>query len=84
MKKAKKFDIVNIKDLKGHKVLAELTKPRSPLSKMVIIEKGEDWFVEVYTFKTKTGIVTGQNTITMKQVEDWIDRFQTISGYKLK
>ena len=66
-------------DYKNHNKLAILSKKWSPTVEF-LMEKGEDWFVDVVIYK-KSGEITKSSMITKNQVEDWIERYTRIKGY---
>lgn len=82
--KSKAKDKTSIEEFKNHRLLYRLKKKRSPLGMDFYIEKGEDWFIDVVTYRRKSGVITNESMITEKDLEDWVERCQRISGWEIE
>jgi len=70
----KKKEEKHISDFdKGFKKLHKLSKPRSPLCiELMTDDLPNEWFIDVVTYRRKSGVVTDHYIITSKQLEeDW-------------
>ena len=81
--KKEKVKAGNIKDFASRKTLFTLLKLRG-LSSVAFVEDSEDkWFVDVMTYKTKSGAITETNYIIAKDIEGWTRQMGNM-GYTLK
>ena len=76
-----KKEPVNMDELPEMRLLCRLEKPRSPIRIDFLMEKGEDWFIEVYSYKKKTGVITDNSMITEKDFESWVEATIRLEGF---
>jgi hypothetical protein len=81
--KQKKITIENIKDYSEHKVLYELSKPKSPHLIKFVEDLNDNWFVYVLEYKKKTGEITDNSMIIAADVTTRLTHLQNC-GYELK
>lgn len=74
---------INIEDFKKHSVLHTLTKKRSPIVIKFLLEDGEDWLVDVVRYKRKSGEVTKEQVIILKDVDHWLRMFAQSGFHKV-
>ncbi|MFW6310795.1 MAG: hypothetical protein ACOC1K_01015 [Nanoarchaeota archaeon] len=61
------------KDFENYKVLKLLKKKRSPLKTVFATNDPEGWFINVITYKNKSGEVSDVETIIEKDLKDWYE-----------
>ncbi len=82
IKKSEKI-IENIKDYSNHKVLYELTKPKSYHVIRLVEDVNDDWFVYVLEYKKKSGEIINNSMIIASDVATRISHLQDY-GYEIK
>lgn len=52
----------------------KLTKPRSPLCiEFMTDDLPDEWFIDVVTYRRKSGIVTDHFIIIQKEIDQWLE-----------
>lgn len=72
--------VINITEYARYNKLVKLIKKWSPTIEFMM-EKGEDWFVNVITYNKNSGRVIKDQMITEADIEEWVARFKRMSGY---
>ena len=69
-------------EFEGNRLMARMGK--KILCMDFLQEEGEDWFINVVTYRRKSRKITHDSMITMKDYEDWIERLQRLEGYEIE
>ena len=69
-----------LKDFSKNKVLYDLVKPRSQTSIRFVEDDEDPWFVNVLTYKVKTGEIVDNNYIIAKDIDTWLSHLSSM-GY---
>jgi hypothetical protein len=81
MKKKEKIER-NISEFANWKCKFTLTKPRGLLSIGFYVNPEDSWFLEVVTYKTKSGAISETSMIIEKDVATWKSHMSS-SGYTI-
>lgn len=73
----------NISKYAKWKTLHKMNKKRSPNEIVFLQEPKEDWLVEVFTYKRKSGDITQHSIITENDVSEWLERSQRLLGFEI-
>jgi len=71
-------------EFKGSKLRCRLVKKRSPLAIDFLQEEGEDWFIDVVTYRKKSRVITHDSMITEKDYEYWLESIIRLDGYEIE